>query len=295
MAELDLFRNFRRGVAAPSADAHRRASARLARALDEASGGKHGTRMRVRGGRRRLVVLAAAVLVVVVGAASAFGTVRDLLGNGNPGGERNNFALEGKRGSFSVRILSNRTAPAQTWRLVLEFSPAPDASSDRGSHGPVCASHRARAGCPNRWPQAGVERAPRGLRDPPRRSEAARRDHDEGTPEGCVRAHPARARSPEARLRHADLHVRHRVSQADEQSSSSERRTHESSSGNPRRARSGGHADIRRGGGARRSETASGDQHEDLPTEDVCTHAVAGRSPEARLGLTRYRPRSPRA
>ena len=128
MAELDLFRNFRRGVAAPSADAHRRASARLARALDEATGGKHGTRMRVRGGRRRLVVLAAAVLVVVVGAASAFGTVRGLLGNGNPGGERNNFALDGKRGSFGVRTLSNRTAP-RSWRLVLEFSPAPDATS----------------------------------------------------------------------------------------------------------------------------------------------------------------------
>ena len=128
MVELDLFRNFRRGVAAPSADAHRRASARLARALDEATGERHGTRVRA-SGRRRLVVLAAAVLVVVVGAASAFGTVRGLLGNGNPGGERNNFALDGKRGSFSVRTLSNRTAP-RTWRLVLEFSPAPDASSE---------------------------------------------------------------------------------------------------------------------------------------------------------------------
>ena len=75
-----------------------------------------------------LVVLAAAALVVVVGPASAFGMVRGVLGNGNPGGERNNFALDGKRGSFSVRTLSNRTAP-RTWRLVLEFSPAPDVSS----------------------------------------------------------------------------------------------------------------------------------------------------------------------
>ena len=166
MVELDLFRNFRRGVAAPSTDAHRRASVRLARALDEATGGQHGTRVPASGRRSRLVVLAAAVLVVVVGAASAFGTVRDLFDNG-PHGERNNFAIEGKRGSFSVRILSSRpNAPTsyeqvRTWRLVLEFSPAPGRIFHRGSHGPVCTSHWARAGCPNRWSQAGVERPPR--------------------------------------------------------------------------------------------------------------------------------------
>ena len=130
MAELDLFRNFRRGVAAPSTDAHRRASARLASALDEATGGQPGTRVRPSGRRRLLVLAAAAVLVVVVGAASAFGTVRDLWGNGNPTpGERNNFAFEGKRGSFSVRILAARQG-GRTWRLMPEFSPAPDASSE---------------------------------------------------------------------------------------------------------------------------------------------------------------------
>jgi quercetin dioxygenase-like cupin family protein len=46
----------------------------LARALDEATGGQQGTRVRpVSRRRRRLLVLAAAALVVVVGAASAFG------------------------------------------------------------------------------------------------------------------------------------------------------------------------------------------------------------------------------
>jgi hypothetical protein len=75
MDELDLFRNFRRGVATPSADAQRRASARLASALDEVVGRENAARLR-RGRRRRVVALAAAVLVVVVGTASAFGGVR---------------------------------------------------------------------------------------------------------------------------------------------------------------------------------------------------------------------------
>jgi hypothetical protein len=100
MVELELFRNFRRGVAAPSTDAYRQASARLARALDEASGGQQGTRVRPSGRRRRLVVLAAAVLVVVVGAASAFGTVRDLFGNGKPHVQRGFFPIEGERGAL---------------------------------------------------------------------------------------------------------------------------------------------------------------------------------------------------
>ena len=43
MDELDLFRNFRRGVAAPSAEAQRRASARLASALDEVSRSREGS------------------------------------------------------------------------------------------------------------------------------------------------------------------------------------------------------------------------------------------------------------
>jgi hypothetical protein len=114
MAELDLFRNFRRGAAAPSTNAQRRASARLASALDEATGGEHGTHVRASGRRRRLVVLAAAVLVVVVGAASAFGTVRGLFGD-EQHFKRSFFDGEGKRGSFGVRILSNRS-----WRIVPE-------------------------------------------------------------------------------------------------------------------------------------------------------------------------------
>ena len=64
MNELDLFRDFSRGVATPSADAQRRASARLASAIDEAVGREKAARLRQ--GRRRwpLVALAAAILVV---------------------------------------------------------------------------------------------------------------------------------------------------------------------------------------------------------------------------------------
>jgi hypothetical protein len=71
--------------------------------------------------RRRLVVLAAALLVVVVGAASAFGTVRGLFGD-EQHFKRSFFDSEGKRGSFGVRILSNRS-----WRIVPE--PVTDGSS----------------------------------------------------------------------------------------------------------------------------------------------------------------------
>ena len=48
---------------------------------------------------RRLVAVVAALLVLVVGTASAFGTVRDLFGNGTRGGGAFH-AMEGKRGSF---------------------------------------------------------------------------------------------------------------------------------------------------------------------------------------------------
>ena len=63
MVELDLFRNFRRRVAAPSADAQRRASARLASALDEVVGREKADHLRR--GRRRwpLVAIAAAILI----------------------------------------------------------------------------------------------------------------------------------------------------------------------------------------------------------------------------------------
>jgi hypothetical protein len=127
MDELDLFRNFRGGVAAPSPDAQRRASARLTNALEEPTGREQAARPH-HGSRRRLIVLAAAVLVVVVATASAFGTVRDLFGNGNTHVARNFFTSEGKRGSFGIRILTTRPTPyeqVRSWRMV----PEPEGSS----------------------------------------------------------------------------------------------------------------------------------------------------------------------
>jgi Tol biopolymer transport system component len=62
MDELDLFRNFRRGVATPSADAQRRASARLASALDVVVGREKAARLRQ--GRRRWPLVAIAVAIV---------------------------------------------------------------------------------------------------------------------------------------------------------------------------------------------------------------------------------------
>jgi hypothetical protein len=52
--------------------------------------------------RRRLVAVVAALLVLILGTASAFGTVRDLFGNGTRGGGAFH-AMEGKRGSFFLR------------------------------------------------------------------------------------------------------------------------------------------------------------------------------------------------
>ena len=63
MDELDLFRNFRRGVATPSADAQRRAFARLASALEEATGREQAARLHQGRRRWRLVALAAVILV----------------------------------------------------------------------------------------------------------------------------------------------------------------------------------------------------------------------------------------
>ena len=73
MDELDLFRNFRRGVATPSADAQRRASARLASAIDEVVGRENAAPLRR--GRRRwpLVALAAVILVGGLLVTPAFG------------------------------------------------------------------------------------------------------------------------------------------------------------------------------------------------------------------------------
>ena len=58
---------------------------------------------------RPLVAVVAALLVLVVGTASAFGTVRDLFGNGTRGGG-NVHAMEGKRGSFLLRDVIIRDA-----------------------------------------------------------------------------------------------------------------------------------------------------------------------------------------
>lgn len=67
MDELDLFRDFRSGVAAPSGDAHRRASALLARAVD----GKQ----RPRTGALRLITkrpgYSALVLAALAGATAS--------------------------------------------------------------------------------------------------------------------------------------------------------------------------------------------------------------------------------
>jgi hypothetical protein len=87
MNELDLFRDFRRGVAPPSSDAKARASARLASAVAEAHTAStdrrrlRGSLAHAGGWRLRLVLLAAAALIAVVGTASAFSTVRDFILN----------------------------------------------------------------------------------------------------------------------------------------------------------------------------------------------------------------------
>jgi hypothetical protein len=85
MSELDLFRDFRRGVAPPSSDAKDRATALLAAAIAGAQM-VSADRRRLRGWlahagarRRRLVLLAAGALVALVGTASAFSTVRDFI------------------------------------------------------------------------------------------------------------------------------------------------------------------------------------------------------------------------
>ena len=95
--------------------------------LAMAQGGERDRRGRTgafQGRRRRgLIALAAAVLVVVVGTASAFGTVRELFGNGKPHVARGFYPSEGKRGSFTVRLVhmddgaGNGTSE---WRIVPE-------------------------------------------------------------------------------------------------------------------------------------------------------------------------------
>ncbi len=100
---------------------------------------------------RRLVAVVAALLVLVVGTASAFGTVRDLFGNGTRGGG-NFHAMEGKRGSFFLRdviitdaagnpIIDAAGNRSRGWRIE---APAPVTP---WPYRPVRASHRARTVC----------------------------------------------------------------------------------------------------------------------------------------------------
>ena len=63
MNELDLFRDFSRGVAAPSAEAQGRASARLASAIDEVVGREKSARLHPGPSSLALVALAAVILV----------------------------------------------------------------------------------------------------------------------------------------------------------------------------------------------------------------------------------------
>lgn len=116
MDEVDLFRNFRRGVAAPSAEAQRRASALLASALEEAAGQKSAARPLQGRGRRRLVAFAAAVVVVVVGTASAFGTARGIFGTGQHV-EISMFELTGRKGDLDLNLLFRSVGP-RTWKVV---------------------------------------------------------------------------------------------------------------------------------------------------------------------------------
>ena len=73
MNELDLFRDFCRGVAAPRAEAQRRASARLASALDEVVGREKAARLHHRRRRWPFVALAAMILVSGLLVTPAFG------------------------------------------------------------------------------------------------------------------------------------------------------------------------------------------------------------------------------
>ena len=75
---------------------------------------------------RRLVAVVAALLVLVVGTASAFGTVRDLFGNGTRGGG-NFHDMEGKRGSFFLHDFSITDAAgnrSRRWRIEVVPGPA---------------------------------------------------------------------------------------------------------------------------------------------------------------------------
>lgn len=87
---------------------------------------------------RRLVAVVAALLVLVVGAASAFGTVRDLLGIGTPGGDAL-YAMQGKRGSFVLRDVSITDVGDRSrgWRIEVVPRPAPSGLASTGQYAHV--------------------------------------------------------------------------------------------------------------------------------------------------------------
>jgi hypothetical protein len=75
---------------------------------------------------RLLVGVVAALLVLVVGTAAAFGTVRDLFGD-KPHVQTGWYPVEGKKGSFTVRILFRRDAEgdrSRGWRVMPSTNPA---------------------------------------------------------------------------------------------------------------------------------------------------------------------------
>ena len=78
MTELADMRRAYEAIEEPNDETVAAAREAFLGAIEEAIGREQVARQRTRGRRQRLVVLAAAALVVVVGAASAFGTVRDL-------------------------------------------------------------------------------------------------------------------------------------------------------------------------------------------------------------------------
>jgi hypothetical protein len=104
----------------------------MAQADEEDHHGRTGASQSRR--RRGLMALAAAVLLVVVGTASAFGTVRDLFGNAKPHVQTGFYPSEGKRGSFTVRILFTSVRSdagrqlVRSWRIVPELGQAASVS-----------------------------------------------------------------------------------------------------------------------------------------------------------------------
>jgi hypothetical protein len=95
-----------------------------------------GARRELRG--RRLVAVVAALLVLVVGTASAFGTVRDLLGIGTPSGDAL-YAMQGKRGSFVLRDVSitDTGDRSRGWRIEVVPGPAPGGLASTGQYAHV--------------------------------------------------------------------------------------------------------------------------------------------------------------